>query len=127
MTKYICPMHPEVKQDAPGFCPKCGMSLVEVTPRSPERSRMGEVGERMDHHDHHAMMAQDFKKRFFVVLPLMILVLAFSPKIQQWLGFLLTLPYHNVSLFLLGSAIVLYGAGRFTKRQKTNWPAGIME
>jgi hypothetical protein len=27
-TAYICPMHPEVKQQAPGKCPKCGMALV---------------------------------------------------------------------------------------------------
>ena len=26
---YACPMHPEVKQDRPGNCPKCGMRLVE--------------------------------------------------------------------------------------------------
>lgn len=25
---YVCPMHPEVKQNAPGKCPKCGMALV---------------------------------------------------------------------------------------------------
>lgn len=24
---YSCPMHPEIKQDKPGTCPKCGMSL----------------------------------------------------------------------------------------------------
>jgi len=28
-TKYTCPMHPEVVQDSPGNCPKCGMKLVE--------------------------------------------------------------------------------------------------
>ena len=28
-TKYTCPMHPEVVQDKPGNCPKCGMKLVE--------------------------------------------------------------------------------------------------
>ena len=27
--QYTCPMHPEVVQDAPGTCPKCGMKLVE--------------------------------------------------------------------------------------------------
>ena len=27
--QYTCPMHPEVVQDAPGKCPKCGMKLVE--------------------------------------------------------------------------------------------------
>ena len=26
-TIYICPMHPEVQQDHPGNCPKCGMTL----------------------------------------------------------------------------------------------------
>ena len=26
-TVYTCPMHPEVRQDRPGFCPKCGMAL----------------------------------------------------------------------------------------------------
>jgi membrane fusion protein, copper/silver efflux system len=25
--KYTCPMHPEVVQDGPGKCPKCGMAL----------------------------------------------------------------------------------------------------
>ena len=25
---YTCPMHPEVKSDKPGKCPKCGMDLV---------------------------------------------------------------------------------------------------
>jgi rubrerythrin len=24
---YTCPMHPEVKENAPGKCPKCGMKL----------------------------------------------------------------------------------------------------
>jgi Heavy metal binding domain len=27
--KYTCPKHPEVVQDLPGNCPKCGMKLVE--------------------------------------------------------------------------------------------------
>src|SRR5947209_9601858 len=26
-TVYTCPMHPEVEQDHPGHCPKCGMAL----------------------------------------------------------------------------------------------------
>lgn len=28
MKMYTCPMHPEVRQDKPGRCPKCGMNLV---------------------------------------------------------------------------------------------------
>ncbi|MBI5215911.1 MAG: hypothetical protein HY960_09165 [Ignavibacteriae bacterium] len=27
---YSCPMHPEVKSDKPGKCPKCGMNLEKV-------------------------------------------------------------------------------------------------
>jgi YHS domain-containing protein len=30
--QYTCPMHPEVVQDKPGKCPKCGMDLVELKP-----------------------------------------------------------------------------------------------
>ena len=28
-VQYTCPMHPEVVQDTPGNCPKCGMKLVK--------------------------------------------------------------------------------------------------
>ena len=29
-TVYTCQMHPEIRQDRPGFCPKCGMALEPV-------------------------------------------------------------------------------------------------
>ena len=29
---YICPMHPEVRQEGPGSCPKCGMDLEPESP-----------------------------------------------------------------------------------------------
>ena len=29
---YTCPMHPEVRQDRPGACPKCGMALEPLLP-----------------------------------------------------------------------------------------------
>ena len=32
---YTCPMHPEVRQDKPGACPKCGMALEPVTAAAP--------------------------------------------------------------------------------------------
>ena len=38
-TRYTCPMHPEVVQDHPGSCPKCGMALEPVAP-SPQASRV---------------------------------------------------------------------------------------
>lgn len=31
-TVYTCPMHPEVRRDHPGNCPKCGMTLEPVLP-----------------------------------------------------------------------------------------------
>ena len=34
--KYTCPMHPEVKQNEPGSCPKCGMDLVLEIEKSEE-------------------------------------------------------------------------------------------
>jgi len=30
--KYTCPMHPEIVQDGPGTCPKCGMALEPMQP-----------------------------------------------------------------------------------------------
>jgi len=32
---YTCPMHPEIVQQGPGSCPKCGMALVPMTPAVP--------------------------------------------------------------------------------------------
>lgn len=45
-TIYICPMCPEVQQDGPGSCPKCGMDLVkkEVTPSVPTDKATGVEG-----------------------------------------------------------------------------------
>jgi Cu+-exporting ATPase len=37
--RYTCPMHPEIVRDAPGSCPKCGMTLIPIpdaTPRAAE-------------------------------------------------------------------------------------------
>ena len=32
---YTCPMHPEIRQDHPGSCPKCGMALESLAPIQP--------------------------------------------------------------------------------------------
>ena len=34
-ANYICPMDPEVSQDHPGACPKCGMALEAAIPAQP--------------------------------------------------------------------------------------------
>jgi len=33
-TIYTCPMHPEIRQDRRGNCPKCGMTLEPLMPSS---------------------------------------------------------------------------------------------
>jgi Cu+-exporting ATPase len=33
---YTCPMHPEVRQNHPGSCPKCGMALESLTVAGPQ-------------------------------------------------------------------------------------------
>lgn len=35
---YTCPMHPEVKSNKPGNCPKCGMKLVVQKSAAPKRA-----------------------------------------------------------------------------------------
>jgi Cu+-exporting ATPase len=36
-TMFICPMHPEIRQQGPGSCPKCGMALEPESPVANER------------------------------------------------------------------------------------------
>jgi Cu+-exporting ATPase len=36
-AEYTCPMHPEVRQDKPGSCPKCGMALEPITITAPQQ------------------------------------------------------------------------------------------
>ena len=35
-AEYTCPMHPEIRQPAPGNCPICGMTLEPVIPELEE-------------------------------------------------------------------------------------------
>lgn len=35
---YSCPMHPEVRSDKPGKCPKCGMNLEKQVPKTPKKA-----------------------------------------------------------------------------------------
>ena len=98
-TVYTCPMHPAVRQDHPGPCPKCGMTLEPEMPSMDD----GESPELLD-----------FRRRFFWTLPLTIIVafLAmaghrfqwFDMSVQSWIELVLTLP------------IVLWAGWPFFKR-----------
>ncbi|WP_414691447.1 copper-transporting P-type ATPase [Noviherbaspirillum sp.] len=58
-TIYTCPMHPEIRQPAPGICPKCGMALEPVLPSLEEQENPELV---------------DFRRRFWWTLPLTVAV-----------------------------------------------------
>ena len=40
---YTCPMHPEVRQEGPGSCPKCGMALEPEAPSAGEEEEDPEL------------------------------------------------------------------------------------
>lgn len=67
------------------------------------------------HHDHHAMMINDFKKRFYVVLVLTIPIMLLSPMIQHFIG--VNWQFHGSSyiLFALSSVVFFYGGWPFLK------------
>ncbi len=84
---YTCPMHPEVRQNHPGACPKCGMALEPEMPGLDD----GENPELLD-----------FRRRFIWTLPLTIIVTVlamaghrlqwFDMTTQSWIELVLTLP-----------------------------------
>jgi len=86
-TIYTCPMHPEVRQDHPGACPKCGMALEPEMPSLEE----GESPELVD-----------FRRRFWWTLPLTIAVTALAMvghrlrlmdmQAQSWVELALSVP-----------------------------------
>jgi hypothetical protein len=39
---YTCTMHPDVKMDSPGKCPKCGMELVKTTVKAGTTGKKGD-------------------------------------------------------------------------------------
>lgn len=86
-TLYTCPMHPEIRQDHPGNCPKCGMTLEPLIPELEE--------------DENPEL-RDFRRRFWWTLPLTIIVTflamfghqmnLFNMAVQSWIELVLSLP-----------------------------------
>ena len=71
-TVYTCPMHPEIRQEHPGNCPKCGMTLEPLLPE-------------LEDDDNPEL--RDFQRRFWWTLPLtvMVFVLAMFGHRLQWM------------------------------------------
>src|SRR6187399_1605831 len=66
-------------------------------------------------HDHHAMMINDFKKRFWVSLILTVPILLLSEMIQHWLRFEIKFTGDKYVLLILSSFIFFYGGWPFLK------------
>lgn len=103
---YTCPMDPDVIKDQPGNCPKCGMKLYPMS------------SENHEGHTDHTSMEHDFKKRFFITLPLVILSMILSPNIQKWFYFNIDFPGRELILFIIGTAIFFIGGIPFFKSAK---------
>ena len=103
-TIFICPMHPEVRQEGPGSCPKCGMALEPESPSLDE-------GENVE--------LKDMTRRFWfsVALSLPVLLIAMGEMVPaldptQWLG-------HTVAgwvQFALSAPVVLWAGLPFFVR-----------
>jgi Cu2+-exporting ATPase len=68
-------------------------------------------------HDHHAMMAAEFKKHFLAAAIFTIPVLILSPSIQTWAGYTLPpSPLWDALLLITSSIVILYGGFPFYRR-----------
>jgi len=75
----------------------------------------GSIPMGMAGHDHHKMMIEDFKKRFWASLILTIPVLTLSPMIQGFFGYSLSVPGNPYVLLALSSIIYFWGGWPFLK------------
>jgi Cu2+-exporting ATPase len=79
------------------------------------------------HHDHHAMMELDFRKRFFVSILITGPILILSPTIQQWFNFTVPqFPGYDYVLFGLATVIAIYGGWPFYKGAYESIQKGIL-
>ena len=110
---YICPMHPEVRQDGPGICPECGMALVKAKSERGEAKQSGhEQHEGFNKHEGHSLA--QFARKFWVSLILTVPVLWYSDLAKELLK--ITAPPFPGAQYLalgLGSIVFFYGGWVF--------------
>ena len=80
-----------------------------------------EHGDHGSHGGHHAMMAQDFRRRFWISLLATLPILALSPMIQGWIGLAGAFSFPGDVWVLLGLSTFVYAYG--------GWPflTGLVE
>lgn len=100
---YTCPMHPEIHQDHPGSCPKCGMALEPVTVEATQSS------------DELQTMSRRFWISAFLSVPVFIVAM-FSDLIPQYLPEEISMRYIQWFEFLLATPVVLWGGWPFFVR-----------
>ncbi|MEK7193417.1 MAG: heavy metal translocating P-type ATPase [Patescibacteria group bacterium] len=110
-TVYTCPMHPEIRQDRPGMCPECGMSLVPA--KKSAKGGLTSGGKKMTgkHAGHSTAM---FLRKFWVSLILTIPVVLYADvfnTIFKW--YLPEFPGMEYMPLLLGSIVFFYGGWIF--------------
>lgn len=86
---------------------KMNHDMMDHSGHNPPHGHMG--------HDHHKMMIQDFKRRFWVATLLTLPVLLLSPMIQSWIGVDWSFKGDNIVLFALSSIIFFFGGWPFLK------------
>ena len=111
-TVYTCPMHPEIRQDRPGNCPKCGMTLEPVLPSLDDEADPE---------------LADFTRRFWWTLPLTVVVTVlamFGHRLgwmamgtQSWVELVLTLPI----VLWAGWPFFVRGAQSVVNRSPNMW------
>ena len=111
-TIYTCPMHPEIRQDHPGNCPKCGMSLEPLIPEAADDDNPE---------------LRDFARRFWWTLPLTVVVTALAmaghqlgwltPAKQSWVELVLSLPI----VLWAGWPFLVRGAESVRQRSPNMW------
>jgi cation transport ATPase len=84
-----------------------------------------------DHPDHHAHMAADLRKRFWISLALTLPILLLSPLLQKLVGLreAIRFPGDLYVLFGLSSTVFWYGGWPFLKglfKELTSWQPGMM-
>src|SRR3989338_2252535 len=75
---YTCPVHPEIRQDHPGRCPKCGMYL--------EPAETAGAAEHHADHDHASMMASPEAAKEFLTRFIIVTVLLIPLGLLSWFG-----------------------------------------
>jgi len=77
--------------------------------------------------NHHVMMEQDFRRRFFVTLFITAPIVVLSPTIQDWFGF--TVPRftgYDYVLFGLATIVAVYGGWPFYTGAKRELDLGVL-